>query len=147
MNATTTRLFGTAFALTLSITAGASAKEPLPVKFCTTAPRDVFVAVSYYEEAKSRWMVEGWWKVTRHECVKVGSFDGDRFYYFAEMQMRGRHFVWPPPREQELPLCVQPNAFARANIKGQRCLRGERLVGFAENPLDAPGMTINLVHH
>jgi uncharacterized membrane protein len=147
MNVKTTKLLSAAFGITLSFTTIASAKEPLPVKFCTTAPRDVFVAVSYYDEAKSRWMVEGWWKVTRHECVKVGSFEGDRFYYFAEMRMRGRLYVWPAPREKELTLCVQPNAFARANLKGQQCIRGERVVGFAENTLDAPGATINLVHH
>jgi uncharacterized membrane protein len=105
-----------------------TADSPTRVTICNKTGAKVYIAVVWYDERASLWVLSAWYSRQPGECSNMGTYKrGSFLYYFAEKE--GRRASWPPSNRVDKTFCVPPARIDRP-VVGGRCERGERLLGF-----------------
>ncbi len=114
-------------------------RETFTFAVCNQSPvtRMSFALMVKLVEGPQRWQALGWYSIPDNGCELIGTFHGDRLYWYAEA-LRGKdRVVWSAPDTDQTASkqCIHPNnAFQLAATT--KCQSGQVLVNFRRWDVD-----------
>jgi uncharacterized membrane protein len=117
-----------AIAALLSNPADASS-QTFKFRVCNHSDFNASLAIAAHPSpGDDRFLVKGWFNVSKHSCEWIGEFTKGWFYYHAEERDRQR-IIW---EGKDIQVCVRhPGPWERINTTGYTCRSDEVLRGFA----------------
>ncbi|MGJ4953291.1 DUF1036 domain-containing protein [Bradyrhizobium sp. HKCCYLS20291] len=79
-------------------------------------------------EGEDFWMLRGWWSLSPSKCVDLPGIPKGYFYYYSE-ERGGNGWAW---NGNARTVCIQTPPVERAIFPKEKCLFGEKKVGFRE---------------
>jgi len=74
------------------------------------------------------WILRGWWTLQPNKCISILGIPRGYFYYYAE-ERGGQGAIWAGSARR---VCIQNRVVERAIFPKEKCLFGEKNVGFRE---------------